>query len=116
MDIPWLPDVLTESHIVPGLSHLSLIGTRKFADAEFKVLFDMNKCRVHYKGALVLTGKRDEATGLWDLPINPQGKPTTIATIENIYLHIRSNQHVPHEANNVHTLPYLQNRMKYMHQ
>ena len=62
-----------------------------------------------------MTGKRDNATGLWNLPINPQEKPTAIATTENLDLHIRPNQHVPHEANNVHTLPYLQNRMKYMH-
>ena len=75
----------------------------------------MTNVRVHYRGALVLTGKRDEATGLWNLPINPQEKPTTIATIDNLDLHIRPNQRVPHEAKNVHTLPYLQNRMKYMH-
>ena len=71
LDTPWLPDALTEAHIVPGLSHSSLISTRNFADAGCKVLFDMNECRVHYKGALVLTGKRDKSTGLWNLPINP---------------------------------------------
>ena len=116
LDIPWLPDALNEAHIVPGISHLSLISTRKFADVGCKVLFDMNECRVHYKGALVLTDKRDEATGLWNIPIKPQEKLTATATIENLDLHIRPNQHVPHEANNVHTLPYLQNRMKYIHQ
>ena len=71
LDIPWLPDVLTEAHIVPGLSHSSLISTRKFADAGCKVLFDMNECRVNCKGALLLTGKREKSTGLWNLPINP---------------------------------------------
>ena len=63
-----------------------------------------------------MTGKRDKATGLWNIPINPQKKPTAIATIENLDLHIRPNQHVPNEANNMHTLPYLQNRMKYTNQ
>ena len=104
------------TYVLIGFSHSSLISTRNFADAGCKVLFDMNECRVHYKGALVFTGKRDKSTGMWNLPINPQEKPTVIATIENLDLHIRPNQHVPHEANNVHTLPYLQNRMKYMHQ
>ena len=33
LDTPWLPYALTEAHIVPGLSHPSLISTRKFADA-----------------------------------------------------------------------------------
>ena len=115
LDISWLPDVLTEAHIVHGLSHLSLISTRKFADAGCKVLFYMNECRVHCKGALVLTGKRDKATRPRNLTINPQENPTAIVTIENLDLHTRPNQHVPHEAKNVHTLPYLQNRMKYMH-
>ena len=26
LDIPWIPDTMTEAHIVPGLSHLSLSG------------------------------------------------------------------------------------------
>ena len=42
MDIPWLPDALTKAHIIPGLSHSSVISMRKFADAGCKVLFDMN--------------------------------------------------------------------------
>ena len=33
LDIPWIPDALTEAHIGPGLSHSSLISMRKFADA-----------------------------------------------------------------------------------
>ena len=37
LDIPWLPDSMTEAHIVPGLSHSSLISTRKFCDAGCRV-------------------------------------------------------------------------------
>ena len=56
LDIPWLPKVMAEAHIVPGLVHASLISTRKFCDAGSKVIFDIDECRVYYKGELVLSG------------------------------------------------------------
>ena len=56
LDIPGLPDEMTEAHIVPGIER-SLIATRKFCDAGCKVVFDMEECRVYYEGKLVLTGK-----------------------------------------------------------
>ena len=42
LDIPWIPNHLTEAHIVPGLAHESLISTRKFCEAGYKVIFDAN--------------------------------------------------------------------------
>ena len=54
LDIPWLPHVMTEAHIVPGLAHSSLIATRKFCDAGCRVIFDLEECRVYFKGKLVL--------------------------------------------------------------
>jgi hypothetical protein len=74
LDIPWLPAHMTEAHIVPGLSHSSLISTRKFCDAGCKVTFDADECRVYYGQKLVLSGKRDTQTGLWKVPINPTFK------------------------------------------
>ena len=65
---------MTEVHIVPGLAHALLISTRKFCDAGCKVMFDDGECRVYFRGELVLVGGRDEATGLWNLPINPTGQ------------------------------------------
>ena len=47
LDIPWLPNHITEAHIVPGLSHASLISTRKFCESGCKVIFDANECRVY---------------------------------------------------------------------
>lgn len=41
LDIPLLPDKMTECHNVPGgLAHSSLISTRKLCDAGCRVLFD----------------------------------------------------------------------------
>ena len=115
LDIPWLPNTVTEAHIVPGLSHSSLISTRKFCEAGCKVVFDINECRVYYKQQLVLSGGRDTKTGLWQLPVNPISKTSLQTTIANYDLHVRPQQ-LAHAAFNVYTLPYKQNQLKYMHQ
>ena len=39
-----------------------------------------------------------------------------MTSIENHNLQFRPDQHVPHSANNLHTIPYLQNRVNYIHQ
>ena len=39
-----------------------------------------------------------------------------MTSIENHNLQFRPDQHVPHSANNVHTIPYLRNRVNYIHQ
>ena len=117
LDIPWLPDAMTEAHIVPGLSHSSLISTRKFCDAGCKVVFDMTECRVYYKNSLVLTGKRDPKTMLWRLPINPAPTPQpSLANAIKMDVHLMPHQQANHMAYNVYTIPYKQNQMKYMHQ
>ena len=56
LDIPWMPDNMTEAHIVPGLSHSSLISTKVFCDAGCKVIFDEWECRVYHEGQLMLSG------------------------------------------------------------
>ena len=113
LDIPWLPNTVTEANIVPGLSHSFLISTIKFIDSGCKVIFDIDECRIHYKGVLVLTVKRDRTTGLWDIP---REKPSEMTSIEKNNLQFRPHKHSPHSANNVHTLPYLKKRVKYMQQ
>ena len=70
LDIPWLPNHMTEAHIVPGLEHASLIYTRIFCEAECKLIFYADECRVYYKGNLVLSGDKYANTALWKLPIN----------------------------------------------
>ena len=115
LDIPWLPSSVTEAHIVPGLSHSSLISTRKFCEAGCKVIFDVNECRVYYNKKLVLSGGRDPRTGLWQLPVNPTIKPSLQQTVANYDLHIQPNQ-LTQAAFNVYTIPYKQNQLKYIHQ
>ena len=120
--IPWLPNHMTEAHIVTGLAHALLISTRKFCEAGCKVIFDANECRVYYKGNLVLSGGKDKNTALWKLPINPTTNPTHNRQghhLEalNICTTRCKQQSTLHTANaSLYTLPYKKNQLKYMHQ
>ena len=116
LDLPWLPHSITEAHIVPGLSHSSLISTRKFCDAGCQVTLDQHSCKIYYQGALVLTGTRDETTGLWKVPIHPHrpahhGKHSKLNAPHDSPLVT-----APHTAMNMYTLPSKQQQLKYMHQ
>jgi hypothetical protein len=116
LDIPWLPQTITEAHMVPGLLHSSLLSTRKFCNAGCKVSFDIHECRI-YQDRLVILGTRDESTGLWKVPIHPHGTENTSHQLHHLDLH-QNNQPISghHSAMNVYTLPFKQQWMKYMHQ
>eukprot|EP00804_Cyclotella_cryptica_P004967 CCRYP_014094-RA/>CCRYP_014094-RA protein AED:0.12 eAED:0.01 QI:0/0/0/1/1/1/2/0/1245 len=111
LDIPWLPDSVTEAHIVPGLAHSLLVATRKFCDAGCKIIFDLDGCRIIYKGNVVLTGTRDPSSGLWRVPINPT---STLTTLNHRDLsNVKKDQQY---AANLYTLTFKQQQLKYMHQ
>eukprot|EP00804_Cyclotella_cryptica_P013523 CCRYP_017243-RA/>CCRYP_017243-RA protein AED:0.41 eAED:0.30 QI:0/0/0/1/1/1/5/0/1642 len=116
LDLPWLPHSITEAHIVPGLSHSSLISTRKFCDAGCQVTLDQQSCKIYYQGALVLTGTRDETTGLWKVPIHPHQPPHPGQHSKPSSPHAAPHIAACHTALNVYTLPSKQQQLKYMHQ
>ena len=80
---------MTESHIVPGLAHASLISTQKCCDTGCTVVFDIDEYRVYYEVKLVLTGGKDETTAPWKLPINPSGAHGQVPRlIKSLDLHL----------------------------
>lgn len=111
LDIPWMPNNMTVAHIVPGLSHSSLISTKAFCDAGCKVTFDEWECRVHYKGELMLTGGRGKKTGMWKLPINPTSRDNTLLSLD---LPLQGPRRQQHTANSLYMLSYRQQQLKYM--
>ena len=122
LDIPWLPNHMTEAHIVPGLAHASLISTGKFCESGCKVIFDTNECRFYYKGKLVLAGGKYKNTALCKLPINSKTNPTPNRQGQHLealnICTVRGKQRSTlHTANaSLYTLPYKHNQLKYMHQ
>ena len=113
LDIPWMPNHMTEAHIAPGLSHSSLISTTVFCDAGCKVIFDEFECKVYYNGQLMLSGGRDKKTNMWKLPINPVSRNNTLLSLD---LPLQGPRRQTHGANNLYTLPFKQQQLKYMHQ
>ena len=72
LGIPWLPVKVTEAHIIPGLSHSSLIAASKFYDNGYTLVYNADSCTVTNKhDQVALIGQCDRATGLWHLPVNP---------------------------------------------
>ena len=104
---------MTNCHIVPGLAHSSLMSTRKFCNAGCKVVFDEDYCRVYYKCTLLLHGGRAEFSGMWKLPVDPAPESAQPARINLPYHRPRR---TPSFANNLYTLPYTHQQLKYMHQ
>ena len=77
-------------------------------------MFDEDKCRVYYKGKLVLTGGRDPVTELWQLPINPTVIHTVCIALSHLDLEVPVDMlkvgiQSIHQANNVHSIPYKHN-------
>ena len=106
---PWTAQKLREAHIVPGLSHSSLISIKRLCRGGCVVIFKDKICEVWYRGALVLTGKDVGPGGLWILPIDGR------ASLDEE--EIKQEQNPPSIAGaTVYTLPYKQQKVKYMHQ
>jgi hypothetical protein len=109
LDIPWLPDEMTAGHVVPKLSHTSLLATRQFCDNGYEVTFTKALCKVTIEGKTVLEGPRDPNTKLWHLPINPTGTPAAGKPNNTM-----TNQ-IAHIAMNAYTMPTKQQALKFMH-
>ncbi len=95
--IPGLPTVLT-GHIVPSLTIASLIGIWPLCKAGCKTLFDNKKCKVFYKGNIILTWDKDPSTNLWMLPISTKRVWTTpsLDTVSPHSTHMMLSHHVEH--------------------
>ena len=107
--IPGLPKELRKGHIVPGLSHSSLVSIKMLCRGGCEVIFKEYECEVWYKKKKVLRAKAIGPGRLWILPIDEreslEDQPKAIT------------QNPPSLANaTVYTLPYKQQKVKYMHQ
>jgi len=107
--IPGLPKELRKGHGVPGLSHSSLVSIKKLCKGGCKVIFKEEVCEVIYKNKIVLTGRAVGPGDLWLLPIDGA------ANLEEEERHAQQNPQSIAAAT-VYTLPYKQQRVKYMHQ
>jgi hypothetical protein len=71
LDLPNLPALARQVHIVPALAQHSLISIRQLCDAGCNVTFDAKTVTVCYNNGTVLSGTRTAATKLWHLQVPP---------------------------------------------
>jgi hypothetical protein len=117
--IPGLPMVLT-GHIVPDLALASLIGIRPLCKMGCCVIFDNHKCEVEYNGNVILRGYKDPSTGLWMLPIMPDGMQSALSQpppIVDRTLHPNKSLHDGvNLASFTHSVRMQSNGVKFAHQ
>jgi hypothetical protein len=75
LDLPQLPQAARDAHILPGLTHSSLISIGKLCDAGCTAIFDEHKIIIQKETNTILKGTRDLRTGLWRFPL--ANGPTT---------------------------------------
>jgi hypothetical protein len=80
LDLPQLPAQAWEAHILPGLTHSSLVSIGKLCNAGCEAHFTAIKVIINKDNRLLMTGPRDQQTGLWRIKLNnqPTPKPTKI--------------------------------------
>jgi hypothetical protein len=62
LDIPQLPDDARNAHIIPGLTHSSLVSIGTLCDAGCKATFDRTTVIITNNNDVVMTGQRDPRT------------------------------------------------------
>ena len=77
LSLPQLPDKAREAHIIPGLTHSSLVSIGKLCDEGCEATFNKKEVHIIKDNEIILTGQRDLHTGLWRIPL-------TDATTNNI--------------------------------
>ena len=86
LDLPQLPEAAREAHILPGLSHSSLLSIGKLCDAGCLAQFDAKNVIIQRQGMTLLTGTCDPTNGLWRLPlVNPPSPPVIPFQCNNAY-------------------------------
>jgi hypothetical protein len=81
LNIPQLPCKARKAHLIPGLTHSSLVSIGTLCDAGCKASFDRTTVVITKNDGIVLTGPRDTRTWLWKFPMTPT--PTSITALPN---------------------------------
>ena len=73
IDIPGLPEAAQRAQICLQLAHTSLVSIKTLVNAGCTVNFTKYECIVQYEENTVWRGQREASTGLWILPLSPEG-------------------------------------------
>ena len=69
LNLPQVPEQGRQAHLLPGLTHSSLISIGQLCDVGCQATFDQKSVNITNHGDTILTGHRDFTTGLWRFPL-----------------------------------------------
>jgi hypothetical protein len=80
LNLSQLPEQAREAHIIPGLTHSSLISIGKLCDSGCKATFDAKQVVITRNDKELISGPRDNQTGLWRIPLINHTPTNTVPT------------------------------------
>lgn len=97
-----VPRAATKSHLLPGLHKYSLLSITKLCNNGCTIKFTKGKCKIYYKGLVIMTGPCNLSTKLWIINFNNDAPHHQMTT--------KGEHHAPHHpspielCNNVHNI------------
>jgi hypothetical protein len=100
LNMPSLPHIARQAHILPGLAQHSLLSVGQMCDSGCYVTFTATKVTVTNGGSTILTGQREKEYGLWRAPLE-----------SNLPLQLGGE----HYAHNLYEQKSIQDTITYLH-
>ena len=110
-----------QADLLPGLQH-SLVSVGKLSDSGYVTIFDAwdkgvtvydrNDVQLKVTGEAVLRGWRDEATGLWRIPLTANAGPENCDDSNSTFVQRRELQEAAHH---IFELPSIERSIRYLH-
>jgi hypothetical protein len=86
LDIPKLNDAASNAHVFPGMAHRSLLSVGQLCDKGYIVTFKQDAFTIcNSKSSKLLSGPRDETTGLWRINLKQTNKHIPDPIANNVY-------------------------------
>jgi hypothetical protein len=86
LDIPELNAAASKSHVFPGMAHHSLLSVGQLCDEGYIVTFRRDTVTIcNSENSKLLSGPRDDTTGLWRINLKQTNKHTPDPIANNMY-------------------------------
>jgi hypothetical protein len=86
LDIPGLNAAASKAHVSPGMAHHSLLSVGQLCDEGYIVTFQRDTVTIcNSESSKMLSGPRDDTTGLWRINLKKPNKPIPDPIANNVY-------------------------------
>jgi hypothetical protein len=86
LGIPKLNAAASKSHVFPGMAHHSLLSVGQFCDEGYILTFRQDTVTIcNSNSSKLLSGPRDETTGLWQINLKQTNKHKPDPIANNVY-------------------------------